>query len=245
MEKNQPHRVTQNMIKIKNLSLSLSGRDILKNIDFTLEENTSLVISGPSGSGKTKFLETLAGMENSYTGEIIINGRPNVEYGDELYNILGYIGNFLLENNFSDNIIYDLVSELEIQNMPNPEITKKLEKLINNFGLEKLLETKPKNLSGGEKQLVNICSTIIKEPKILLMDDPMTMIDTDKKKILFDKIIYSKKYTAVMINQDVEVFSDFDKILFLDKGKVFYFGDTSTFLKDHRKKLIESGMVAE
>ena len=233
------------MVEANDLSLSLSEREILKNINFTLKENTSLVISGPSGSGKTKLLEIVAGLEDSYTGEIIINGRSTEELGDELHNILGYIGNFWLENNFSENIIYDLVFGLELQNMPTSEIKKKLDELIKDFSLEKLLKTEPNNLSGGEKQLVNICSTIIKEPKILLMDDPMTMIDTDKKKILFDKIIHSKKYTAVMITQDIEVFSDFDKILFLDKGEIYYFGDTTTFLKDHRKKLVESGMIAE
>ncbi|NOR45779.1 MAG: ATP-binding cassette domain-containing protein [Candidatus Delongbacteria bacterium] len=233
------------MIKVNDISLSLSGRGILKNINFKLEENTSLVISGPSGSGKTKLLEIIAGLENSYIGEIFINNKSTAELGDELYNTLGFIGNFRLDNNFSENIIYDLVFGLEIQNTPNPEIKKKLDKLIKDFSLEKLLGTEPNNLSGGEKQLVNICSTIIKEPKVLLMDDAMTMIDTDKKKILFDKIIYSKKYTTVMITQDVDIFSDFDKILFLDKGEIYYFGDTKTFLKDHRKKLIESGLIAK
>ena len=233
------------MIKVNNLSLSLSGREILKNINFTLEKNTSLVISGPSGSGKTKLLESLAGQEDSFTGEIFINGKSTTELGDELYNILGYIGNFRLENNFSENVVYDLVFGLELQNMPSPEIKKRLEKSIKNFSLEKLLRTEPRNLSGGEKQLVNICSTIIKEPKVLLMDGSMTMIDTDKKKILFDKVIHSKKYTTVMITQDIEVFSDFDKILFLDKGEISYFGDTTTFLKDHRQKLVKSGIIVE
>ena len=233
------------MIEVNDLSLSLSGREILKNINFTLEENTSLVISGQSGSGKTKLLETIAGLEDSYVGEIFFNSKSIAEFGDKMYSILGYIGNFGLENNFSDNIIYDLVFGLELQNMSNPEIKKKLDKLINDFNLEKLLETKPKNLSGGEKQLVHICSTIIKEPKILLMDDPMTMIDTNKKKILFDKIIHSKKYTTIMITQDIDIFSNFDKTLFLEKGKIYYFGDTSTFLKDHRQKLVKSGMVVE
>ena len=73
------------MIKVKNLSLSLSGRDILKNITFTLEENASLVISGPSGSGKTKLLETIAGLENSYHGEIFIDGKLSTEQGNKLY----------------------------------------------------------------------------------------------------------------------------------------------------------------
>ena len=233
------------MIKVKDLSLSLSGRDILKDINFTLEENSSLVLSGPSGSGKTKLLEIIAGFENSYHGEIFINGNSSMDLGSKLYDILGYASNFSLENNFSESIVYDLVFGLEIQNMPNPEMKNRLDKLIKDFNLEKLLATEPRNLSGGEKQLVNICSTIIKEPKVLLMDDPMTMIDNDKKKILFDKIIHSKKYTIAMITQDVDTFSDFDKILFLDKGEIYYFGDTATFLKDHHKKLIESGMIVE
>ena len=63
--------------------------------------------------------------------------------------------------------------------------------------------------------------------------------------MFFDKIIYSQKYTTLMITQDVETFSDFDKIIFLDNGKIYYFGDTATFLKDHQNKLIESGMVVE
>ena len=233
------------MIKINDLSLSLSGREILKNINFSLKKDNSLVISGPSGSGKTKLLEIIAGLENSHTGEVILNGKSTTELGDELYNVLGYIGNFWLENNFSENIIYELAFGLEIQNIPNPEIKKVLEKLIKNFSLDKLLGTEPKNLSGGEKQLVNICSTIIKEPEILLMDDPMTMIDANKKKLLFDRIIYSKKYTTVMATQDIDTFSNFDKILFLDKGKIYYFGNTVTFLKDHQNKLVKSGMVVE
>ncbi|MDA3886510.1 MAG: energy-coupling factor ABC transporter ATP-binding protein [Candidatus Delongbacteria bacterium] len=233
------------MIKINNLSLSLSGRDILKNINFNLDENKSLVISGTSGSGKTKLLETIAGFEKSYNGEIVINGKPIIEFGNELYNTLGYIGNFRVENNFSENIIYDLVFGLELQNVSNSEIKKKLDNLIKDFRLDKLLKTESKNLSGGEKQLVNICSTIIKEPKILLMDDSMTMIDGDKKKILLDKLIRSKKHTVVMITQEVDVFSDFDKILFLDKGEIYYFGDTSSFMNNHQMKLIENGIIAK
>ena len=233
------------MIKVSNLSLSLSERKILSNINFSIEKKSSLIISGPSGSGKTKLLEIIAGLEDSYTGEIFVNGISTAELGDELYNILGYIGNFLLENNFSENIIYDLVFGLEIRNIPNLEIKKRLDNLIKDYGLENLLGTELENLSGGEKQLVNICSTVIKKPKILLMDNPMTMIDVDKKNILFDKLIRSKKYTVLMNSNDIDTFRNFDKILFLDKGEIYYFGDTITFLKDHRKKLIESGMIVE
>ncbi|MDA3886746.1 MAG: energy-coupling factor ABC transporter ATP-binding protein [Candidatus Delongbacteria bacterium] len=231
------------MIKVNDLSLSLSGRDILKNICFTLEEDSSLVISGPSGSGKTKLLESLAGQEYSYTGSINIDGKSIEDHGDDLYDTLGYIGNFWLDNNFSENMIYDLVFGLEIQNIAPAEIKNRLDKLIEDYRLDKLLNTEPSNLSGGEKQLVNICSTIIKEPKVLLMDDSMTLIDKDVKKIIFDRVIKNKSCTSVFISKNIDDISNFDKILFLDKGELCYFGDTSIFIKSHRDKLVESGMA--
>lgn len=228
------------MIKVNNLSLSLSGRDILRNINFEVEKNATLVISGPNGSGKSKLLEILAGFENSFNGKVEIDGNSLDSYGSELYDFLGYLSNFGVVNNLSDSIISDLAFPLEMQNTPNEEIKKRLDIIIRDYNLEHLLETEPFNLSGGEKQLVNLCSVIIKNPKILILDNATTMIDKDKTNLLFEKLILSKKITMVMVSNDIRTYSDFDNILFLRNGEIQYFGDTSTFLKEHQNMLKNS-----
>ncbi|MBN2789854.1 MAG: energy-coupling factor ABC transporter ATP-binding protein [Candidatus Delongbacteria bacterium] len=231
------------MIKVTDLSFSISGKEILNNVNFSVDDNTSLIISGPSGAGKTKLLEIISGFERSYTGKVSIGGSPLENLGDDLYDMISYVSNSWLENTLSEKVMSDLVFPLELKNLPEHVIKEKLDRIISVFNLEDLIDVPPMNLSGGEKQFVNICTMIIKEPKILMIDDQMTMIDRGKREIIFKEIIRSKKHTAVVISKDTNIYSEFDKILFLDKGSVYYFGDTVTFNKEHRSKLIDTGLI--
>jgi len=194
-----------------------SSGEMLLDIDLEINKGEFIALSGPSGSGKTTLLRILAGLEKS-KGEIIIGDK--IWQKDKIFlppqkRKIGFV--------FQD---YALFPNMSIeQNLlfvnRDKELAKQLLKVTELYELRKQL---PNRLSGGQKQRVSLCRAMMNRPKLLLMDEPLSALDTAMRTKLQNEILtLHKKFqtTTIMVSHDPsEIYHLSSRVILLQNGKI-------------------------
>ena len=173
------------LFKCSNISKSFDQGnktvEVLKNIDFTLEQSTSVSIVGPSGSGKTTFLNVLSGLDSPSAGKVFykekdINNLNDKERASIRNKEIGFVYQFhhlLPEFTALENVSLPmLISGLKIE-----EAIEKSSRLLKKVNLENRMDHKPSELSGGERQRVAVARSLSNSPSCLIMDEPTGDLD--------------------------------------------------------------------
>ena len=226
-------------IKFKNIEFTYPETFIkaCKNISFSLKKGDSLAIMGDIGSGKSTILELLCRIYDPSKGEILIDNinikKINIK---ELRNSIGYVpqSTFLFSETIEKNIKFgnENVNKNELE---NAAINACLSDDINLFkdGYKTLLGERGVNLSGGQKQRLAIARAIIKKPKILLLDDSLSAVDTEtEEKILSNINKVSRDMTLVIATHRVSSAKNCNKIIILQDGKVIEYGSHNSLMKN-------------
>jgi len=215
-----------NIIDAKNISKSYEKnkriKAVIKNINLKIKEGSFVVIIGPSGSGKTTLLNLLSGVIPISSGELFVNNVNLTELDKEsLVKFRKENISFVFQN---PNLISYLTV---IQNIEmgkylsdNPLDINEIIKLMN---LEKLVNKYPNNLSGGEQHKVSIARALIKNPKVLFLDEPTISLDNiSSKKILSLLLSINEKYktTIILVTHDRKIKELSDKVIELKDGKI-------------------------
>jgi len=215
-----------NIIDAKNISKSYEKnkriKAVIKNISLKIKEGSFVVIIGPSGSGKTTLLNLLSGVIPISSGELFVNNVNLTELDKEsLVKFRKENISFVFQN---PNLISYLTV---IQNIEmgkylsdNPLDINEIIKLMN---LEKLVNKYPNNLSGGEQHKVSIARALIKNPKVLFLDEPTISLDNiSSKKILSLLLSINEKYktTIILVTHDRKIKELSDKVIELKDGKI-------------------------
>ena len=155
--------------------------EVLKNIDFTLEQSTSVSIVGPSGSGKTTFLNVLSGLDSPSAGKVFykekdINNLNDKKRASIRNKEIGFVYQFhhlLPEFTALENVSLPmLISGLNME-----EANEKSSRLLKKVNLENRMDHKPSELSGGERQRVAVARSLSNSPSCLIMDEPTGDLD--------------------------------------------------------------------
>lgn len=157
----------------------VSNEYILKSITLTIYSKELFMLLGPSGAGKTTLLKAIAGL-TKYKGRIYFDGEAVDDLPPE-ERMVGYVPqDFILFPHMTveENIAYGL----KTRRIPNSEILRRLEDLLDIFGLRHLGKRYPKDLSGGEKQRVAIARALAIQPRTLLLDEPLSNLDPETSK---------------------------------------------------------------
>ncbi|MBN2061120.1 MAG: cell division ATP-binding protein FtsE [Deltaproteobacteria bacterium] len=214
------------MIQIYNLSKSFGTNIALKDINLKMRKGEFMFITGPSGAGKTTLLRLVFGSEAPTSGQILINGinltrikRHNL---DLLRRKIGFVfQDFKLLNN--KTVFQNVSLALEVTGERPSIIRKKTHQALKAVGLSTKEKSFPLHLSGGEQQRVAIARAIIKDPMILIADEPTGNLDpgiTRDIMILF-RSINMKGTTLMIATHNRELLQDTDqRILVLNKGEI-------------------------
>lgn len=216
-------------LSLQSLGVKL-GDFTLDDISFTLNRGEYFVILGHSGAGKTLILESIAGL-HTIKGKVFFNGKDISKLSPEQRNIGFVYQDFALFPNMSvKQNIYYASKYKKIQNAQ-----ALYDDLVNFLGLEKIVSRDISSLSGGEKQRVAIARAIFSQPKILLLDEPLSAIDpTFRNAIMkFLKDIHKKyQLTTLHVTHNFREASYLgDKIAIVIDGKVVQVGDVNTVLR--------------
>ncbi|MDF1550443.1 MAG: ATP-binding cassette domain-containing protein, partial [Bacteroidales bacterium] len=196
-------------------------------IDLSVDKGEIVTLFGKSGAGKTTLLRLIAGLIEPEAGKLEVD---KVAWYDHIKRVnlkpqqrsTGFVfQNYALFPNMTvkENLLYAENNPLKINNLL--EIT----------GLSGLRDRKPENLSGGQQQRVALARALVKDPLLLLLDEPLAALDIDMRNELQDEILRINKelgITTILISHDlVEIFKLSDKVLVIDQGKMVNYGAPS------------------
>jgi ATP-binding cassette subfamily B protein len=217
----------QGQINFNNVSLTYSDSSIkaIKNISFSIESQKSLGILGTTGSGKSTIANLITRMYDVDQGEILIDGKNIKSFSpNHLRSNIGYVPQdvFLFSDTIKNNIAF---GKKEINNEEIETAAKKADLYENVMAFPEQFETivgeRGITLSGGQKQRVSIARALIIDPKILILDDCLSAVDTKTENTILQSINSAmKQRTTVIISHRVSSVKLADKIIVLDKGEI-------------------------
>lgn len=159
---------------------SNEGVVALQHFSATITQGEFVAILGPSGSGKTTLLRIIAGLERPPLGEVLFDEKPLGEIDNDDRDIAMVFQNYALYPN--QTVYQNIAFPLEVKHVPREQIKEEVNKIVELIGLDDKLEKEPGELSGGEKQRVAIARAMVKNPKVLLLDEPFSNLDPLMKK---------------------------------------------------------------
>ena len=214
-----------------------SEKNVLENINFTIEPGKTLGVLGKTGSGKTTLLKQFLRFYEVSSGKIILNGKNLTDYTVEsVRDKIGYVpqNHMIFSKTIAENIRItkpNATDEELVKAIENSDFEKDLKKLVH--GMDTMCGEKGVSLSGGQKQRIAIARALISDPEILIMDDCMSAVDgTTERNILdnFKKIRHRK--TNIIAAHRISQVKDADEIIVLDNGKIVERGTHDTLMKN-------------
>lgn len=216
-------------INAKNIWKSYGDNIILENVDFAMEAGEFCALVGPSGCGKTTFLRMLLGVEEPTRGKLLFEGGdyPNEPSDDrgivfQRYSTLNHL-------NVIDNVVIGLEFEKskffgKLFGNEKKKAYEKADEILEAVGLKDSRSKYPHELSGGMKQRLSIAQSLVKKPKLLLLDEPFGALDPGISQDMHELLlsIHSKlNFGVVMVTHDIsEAFKLGTRVLVFDKVKV-------------------------
>jgi len=217
------------MFEFIDVAVKKEGRVLLSDINITLSEQRIGII-GLNGSGKSTFAKLLNGLDIPSSGIIRYQGSPDVKARRR------EVG-FVFQN--PDNqIVYPIVGEdlqfgLKNLRLPAAEITRRIEEIAQRFQITHLLDRFAHQLSGGERQMVALAGVLVMEPKVIVFDEPTTLLDLKNKRQLL-KAIDSLSQQVIMISHDLDILRPFARVLQIENGAIKRDGAAAEVIESYR-----------
>ncbi len=234
------------MLSVKNLSLVINKKEILKNVSLDFSTGGLVSILGPNGSGKSSLIKCISGIYENWTGEILLNGKDIRELSViERAQLISYVPQLL-----EVHAEYSVWDFLEMSYYPKLQDLRRLTKeeidrahgILESFNLLSLKDRSLLSLSGGERQRVFIAASVFQGPKLLLLDEPTSFLDP-KVQDDINKIIFSlqKEMDIILISHDINsTLMNSKRIIGLKNGMNFFDGEPRDIInKSHLDKLFD------
>lgn len=213
------------IIKVVNLKKSFGSVEVLKGLNFSIEEGERIAIMGKSGCGKTTLLKMLGLIESATEGNVYYKGESesnlsNDEISDIRLNDIGFVfQDFRLLDSLTvqENIMLPMIIGREKEEV----MLDRCNYYANKVGIQHLLNKKPTNISGGEKQRASICRALINDPSIIYADEPTGSLDSKTGKMIMDilvKINTELNKTLIMVTHDPLIASYCNRVIWLEDG---------------------------
>lgn len=231
------------LIQFVDFSFSYLGSPspILKNVNLGINEGEFVLLVGPSGCGKSTLLRCVNGLiphlySGSYQGKVIVDGEIVSEKNvSELATKVGFVFQNPENQIFMFSVEKDIVFGLENIGVKREEIHRQLDWVFKALNIEHLRYRAPYELSDGQKQRVAIAGTLVMHPKILILDEPTSLLDP---KTAYDFILTLKRLnkelgiTVIVVEHRIDLLTNVaDRIVVMDKGKILHDGSLKDIIK--------------
>ncbi len=233
------------MLELKNISKSYKNKKVLVDINLTIESGEIISLLGPSGCGKTTLLNIILGLAEQTAGQLIYNGQDISKQSmqERGFNIVFQDFALFPHLNAYDNIVYGLKNK-------NVQMSKEeVQEYIDFLELTPHLHKKIHELSGGQKQRVSIARTLVMQPKILLLDEPLSALDGVIKESIKERIkLIAREFnlTIIIVTHDPEeALTLSDKVLIINEGTVAQFGTPHEIVTAPNNQFIEDFILRQ
>ena len=209
-------------LEVKNLNKTYGEKEVLKDVNFSLDEGNILCILGPSGCGKTTILNSIGGFIKNNSGKIFLNGEDISSLNPEDRNISTVFQSYGLFSN--KNVLENVAYGLKFRNVKKQDRINKSLEILKIVGLEGYEYRKVHELSGGQRQRVALARSLVISPRLILLDEPFSNLDKNLRITMRNEIKKLVKYfkmTTILVTHDQEdAFIMADRVILMNEGKI-------------------------
>lgn len=229
-------------LSLKNISKKYKDKEILKNITFDINEGELVCILGPSGCGKTTLLNIIGGFVSDYSGDVLLSNENINNIPPEKREIATVFQSYGLftHKNVIDNVSYGL----KLLKIDKNTRGKRAKEMLEKVGLAGYDKKKIKELSGGEQQRVAIARSMVLNPKLLLLDEPLSNLDVHLRDVMRKEIKRIQKQfgvTMIIVTHDQEdAFKLADRVIVINEGCIEQIGTPEELYKYPKSNFISS-----
>ena len=214
------------LVRITGLTKYFNDHKAVDNVSLATREREFLVLLGPSGCGKTTLLRMIAGLEKPSSGEVVIGGRVVNDLPPRVRNIAMVFQSYALYPHMT--VFKNISFPLRALKMEKEKINEKVEWAAQMFGIDKLLNRKPRELSGGERQRVALARAMVRMPSVFLLDEPLSNLDAKLRASAREELQQFQRQigiTTIYVTHDqVEAMGLGNRIVVMNHGKVRQIG---------------------
>ncbi len=220
------HAPIQGSIEFRHLSFQFGAADVLHDVTFSVNAGESVAIVGGTGSGKSTLVNLLARLHNPPRGTVFVDGRDVRDIPlSELRGAIGFVPQepFLFSDTLADNVAFGVpqVKEQHPERISAAATVAQLDKDVADFphGYETMVGERGITLSGGQKQRTAIARAVVTDPRILVLDDALSAVDTYTEEEILSRLRgVMRSRTSILISHRISTVRDADQIVVLDHG---------------------------
>ncbi len=226
------------IIEFRNVSKSFGDFEVLKGINFSVEEGEVVVIIGPSGSGKSTLLRCINGLEDISSGELIVDGIRVHDRKADLNRLRTEIGFVFQQFNLYPHMTVAqniMLAPMKVRKLSRKEAEERCMKLLERVGIPEQANKYPENLSGGQQQRVAIARALAMEPKIMLFDEPTSALDPEMINEVLEVMVDLARggMTMVVVTHEMGFARRVaDRVVFMDEGRILEEGTPEHFFQN-------------
>ena len=223
--------VASSSIMLDRVSVQFDGRPVLSDVSVELAAPTIAVI-GANGSGKSTFARLLNGLVAPSDGTVMVHGLDPVHDGAAVRRRVGFVF-----TNPDAQILMPTPEEdlaLSLRGRPTPEVADRVRTALADHGLQDHAEAPATSLSGGQKQMLALASVLIAEPRVIVADEPTTLLDLRNARRIGD-LLLAQSAQVVVVTHDLELAARCETALLFDGGRVSACGDSASVIASYRR----------
>ncbi|MDF0730111.1 ABC transporter ATP-binding protein [Pseudomonas entomophila] len=230
------------MISIRNLSHRYGDWPVLYDINLELKEKRIALI-GANGSGKSTLARMFNGLLLAQQGEVLVNGVDVRRKPIEARQQVGFIFSDADSQIIMPTVAEDVALGLRRFGYDKPRQQREVSALLQRFGLQQHAEHSAHLLSGGQKQMLALASVLATQPRILICDEPTTLLDLHNVNLFVDTLRQLEQQVILLTHQ-LEIIEDFDRVLVIDKGRVHFDGAPAEAVERY-KRLVRARRIPQ
>jgi spermidine/putrescine transport system ATP-binding protein len=228
------------MVELRGITKQFGAFTAVDGVDLEIQAGEFMTFLGPSGCGKTTLLRMISGFESPSTGSLFLDGTDVTHTPPYRRNVNQVFQSYALfpHKTVRENIEFGL----KMQNVPKSEMTTRVDEVIGLVSLEGMDQRKPSQLSGGQRQRVALARAIVCRPKVLLLDEPLSALDTKLRHVMqveLKRLQHKIGITFIFVTHDQEeALTMSDRIAVINKGKIEQLGTVNEIYHQPRTSFV-------
>lgn len=209
-------------IVLDKVQKSFGSVTVIPEVDLTIEDGEFVVFVGPSGCGKSTLLRLIAGLEEASEGRVLIGGRDVTDAAPAARGVAMVFQSYALYPHLT--VAENIAFPLKVAKLPRGEVGERVRAVAAMLDLEPLLDRRPRALSGGQRQRVSIARAVVREPAVLLLDEPLSNLDAELRVRMrheFARLHQRLGATMIYVTHDqLEAMTLANRIVVMGEGRV-------------------------
>ena len=221
------------MIEFADVHVRLGTRDVLRGITAQLPERRVGVV-GANGSGKSTLARLVNGLALPTSGSVTVLGMDTRRDGAKIRRGVGFLFTDPDAQIVMPTVAEDVAFSLRRKRLSREEVDRRVREVLERYGLAGHADHPAHHLSGGQKQLLALCSVMVLEPEIIVMDEPTTLLDLRHSRQVAE-LLEELPQQVLLVTHDLPLLSGFDRVLVIDEGRIAADGTPAEAIAHYRK----------